>query len=653
MKPLDAHKRTSVPLTTGATAAQEEVAPNGPERPWAGELADMVLREIARPDIEKSPEVVRALMLEHVVPRNAAECASVIGWFLRMNLAEALERFLANLPVKLDVLRHRDGVGLEALQVMARALQGGCDVELVELELVNCNLGRGNGGSVLGDVLRASPQLRRLNLTHNEIAASGARQVFDATRQASVLSALSLHYNRIGEGGATGDKIVADGLVANAGLTKLSVADNELVTVDAIAEALKCNTSLIELDLSSNGIGDSGASAMAGVLRNNTTLCRLQLHDNGIGSEGGKALGDALVHNRTLTHLGISGNQLGASGAEHIAQGLRSNTSLKHIDLANNAITLDGAVAVAGVLESGSRLGSLDMSSNPLGSRGVGALVRSLEANDQLSQLSLSDIDPQETPDERDGGNAASDTAFAADGLALALAVNRSLQQLELSGSGIGPDVCVAIAEGLRKNTSLLHLTLDSSRLEDRGLAVIAALSQTSAPLISLSIRDNEIGDDEATALAGALKRMTNLKALNLTDNNIGHGFHQLADALLTNTSLLVVELGGNAPDEAGIDALCKAMQGNLQVLRLTVGDAQARIEPFIDRNRRLQMEGAVKGFTALFTEVHEIGTRILPHLLDEGWKRTALNLAALNQQTRAFVASEIAKARAGQPPQE
>merc|ERR1712217_388073 len=58
----------------------------------------------------------------------------------------------------------------------------------------------------------------------------------------------------------------------------------------AIADALKVNASLTELDLADNLIGSEGAIAIADALKVNTSLMDLNLIYNKIGREGNAAL---------------------------------------------------------------------------------------------------------------------------------------------------------------------------------------------------------------------------------------------------------------------------------------------------------------------------------------------------------------------------
>ena len=62
------------------------------------------------------------------------------------------------------------------------------------------------------------------------------------------------------------------------------------------------NTSLAEINLSRNNIGDEEAKAIGEALKVNTSLTEISLGQNEIGDEG-NAIGEALKVNTSLTGL--------------------------------------------------------------------------------------------------------------------------------------------------------------------------------------------------------------------------------------------------------------------------------------------------------------------------------------------------------------
>nr|USW07993.1 G2/mitotic-specific cyclin-7 [Crypthecodinium cohnii] len=80
---------------------------------------------------------------------------------------------------------------------------------------------------------------------------------------------------------------------------------------EAVVAAAEAGTTLGELCLGDNGIGDRGAKALARMLANPTsTLRRLSLRNNCIGEEGAHILATALATNTMLEELDLWGNEL-------------------------------------------------------------------------------------------------------------------------------------------------------------------------------------------------------------------------------------------------------------------------------------------------------------------------------------------------------
>lgn len=82
--------------------------------------------------------------------------------------------------------------------------------------------------------------------------------------------------------------------------------------MEALAEAVTANRSIISLDLKNNKIEGSSASYICEMIKK-SALQSLDLRWNDLGANSGRALTLALQDNTTLTRLELSGNKLDES----------------------------------------------------------------------------------------------------------------------------------------------------------------------------------------------------------------------------------------------------------------------------------------------------------------------------------------------------
>jgi hypothetical protein len=99
-------------------------------------------------------------------------------------------------------------------------------------------------------------------------------------------------------------------------------------TVIYLAHEFACLPSICYPHASSNHLGDDGIVALAPALERNKTLLELDLSHNGVATAGARALGESLVNNTTLRGLLLGGNQIDDSG-----EPLRQATCPTHIAL--------------------------------------------------------------------------------------------------------------------------------------------------------------------------------------------------------------------------------------------------------------------------------------------------------------------------------
>lgn len=154
---------------------------------------------------------------------------------------------------------------------------------------------------------------------------------------------------RIGDSGA---KIVADALAIPGNQIQSVNLDGCDITCDgacAIARSLAVNSTLEELVLYNNRIGDRGAAAIAEALTSEACHVRnLSMPQNCIGAAGGVALGGMLRQNKSLQTIYLMGQTkkgggIGDNGAKAFADGIKHNAgAFWFVNLAGNGISSDG-----------------------------------------------------------------------------------------------------------------------------------------------------------------------------------------------------------------------------------------------------------------------------------------------------------------------
>ena len=118
----------------------------------------------------------------------------------------------------------------------------------------------------------------------------------------------------------------------------LKLNENETLSdqgVFHIAEKLKTNKSLIELQLNTCGLTAKGVGYIADALKINKSLRFLNIGGNKICDEGVKCLANALGINDSLESLDISSCGMGDLGLKHIIDSLECNKSLKTLEMYN------------------------------------------------------------------------------------------------------------------------------------------------------------------------------------------------------------------------------------------------------------------------------------------------------------------------------
>jgi CheY-like chemotaxis protein/Ran GTPase-activating protein (RanGAP) involved in mRNA processing and transport len=153
----------------------------------------------------------------------------------------------------------------------------------------------------------AMPFLDRLDMSNNDLGDEGIKQLTRAILKRSETHLVELRLSSNGIG-AVGIETIMNKLLQH---------------------------NLVSLSLDKNAIGDQGCQLVAASLQSMQSLARLNLGFNQIGSRGITSLMRSLVTCRSITYLGLSGNILRISGAIALAFTLSQHPRLEELELDN------------------------------------------------------------------------------------------------------------------------------------------------------------------------------------------------------------------------------------------------------------------------------------------------------------------------------
>eukprot|EP00900_Chrysochromulina_parva_P019069 jgi/Chrpa1/27163/Chrysochromulina_OHIO_Genome00026158-RA len=277
------------------------------------------------------------------------------------------------------------------------------------------------GGMVVAGLIPVMGALTVANLLGNQLDAESAKMLAEVAKQKGVslcgiqrdqttadLSGLALQ--------PPDAILLASDLsqaVVTGGLTSLDLSNNLLCGVTtfgggtytaegitAIAEALRVNDGLTKISLANNELGEEGTKAICEALEQNKMLKELDI------SGRVKHVAKMLGVNGGLTSINLSDNQLcgvwtdyagqhgayTAEGITAIADALRVNGGLTALDVSNNYLKDEGVCAVCKAIQSHkeTKLASLNFRNNDIGPVGANAVAAMVAVTGALTSLNLS-----------------------------------------------------------------------------------------------------------------------------------------------------------------------------------------------------------------------------------------------------------------------
>ncbi|KAM3608897.1 uncharacterized protein V6R79_006487 [Siganus canaliculatus] len=195
----------------------------------------------------------------------------------------------------------------QALRLLLQGLATNTRLSELELDLSSCEL-RSAGAQVIQEHISEVTAIRSLDISDNGFENDMVTLVLAVGRCHS-LQHLSLGRNFSMKSRALNDtlhriaQLIQD---EDCPLQSLSVCDSKLKAgMHILLSALGGHSSLVELDISGNNIGDTGAKILAKALLKNTRLRSLTWDRNNVTARGFQDVADAMERNFTLQNVSL------------------------------------------------------------------------------------------------------------------------------------------------------------------------------------------------------------------------------------------------------------------------------------------------------------------------------------------------------------
>ena len=359
--------KTAELVNIGYTA-KEILASIGDGSPTAAALRELcenglALELVAGPGAETTCEQLRAADIKIPVDediKDAVEKITQLGGMANL-------KKLPNIMAAREMITDSDGERL----VWAFALH--CDPSMSDINFVRNNL-KEKSCKAFMQYLRFNRTVTSIDLHDNSIDNNGLAHLARALTFNSKLSMLRVS----GNDNVTVDGMTAlfNGIMSNLTLQALvletsagaqtqgipipqlkGLQPKELIDLASrrfgpvsaalIAELIsRCRPVLFELGLDRNPLRAEGVSHIAEMLKTNDDIRELDLRFCSMHAEGAKALAAALRVNTSVERALLLANQLGAEGAQHLIDMLPHNKSLKFIGVQDNLLNEESKAAL-------------------------------------------------------------------------------------------------------------------------------------------------------------------------------------------------------------------------------------------------------------------------------------------------------------------
>ena len=144
--------------------------------------------------------------------------------------------------------------------------------------------------------------------------------------------------------------------------------------------------------------------------------------------------------------------------------------------------------------------------------------------------------------------------------------------KLNFAGNKVGPDVAMAIGQGLGGNNTLVELDLSGNNILDVGCKEVAGALKDNKTLKKLNLADNGIGFEGAKELRKCLQKNKTLVWLSVSENKIPkEGAKAIAAGIQGNATLRRLFCGANNFQTEGSKWIARALHKNVTIVELSM----------------------------------------------------------------------------------
>ena len=334
---------------------------------------------------------------------------------------------------------------------------------------------------------------------------------------ATSLSSLNLSYNRLE---AEGSAALGNFLSLPNMLTELFLQDSQSSFETIIGAVARGCQEMRRLDVAGSKISPKAAAQLAQWANGTSTLRELNISSTGVSPECFRDILASVGQNVYLEDITLRArsNAFGERGGTVFAPALAGLSNLRSLDISANDLGDEGVAAVASALAKGCpHLSYLDLSEN-LSARAKRPSQKAVKA--LIDLLSAADACPVTCLQLR-GSRAAQPIIEDILSLIYAVGVNETLEELNLSGNGLGNKGAVALSKMLQTNRALHTLVWDGNATGPQGFQAFAIGLERNKTLKSMPLPVDDIaaviaqGGSAATAASAAILEIQNFLARN------------------------------------------------------------------------------------------------------------------------------------------